>query len=69
VVDIDGHDIEALRRALAPDDNASRPRCVLARTVKGKGVSFMEGKVVWHYRPPSADDVAQARLELLGEGA
>ena len=34
------------------------------RTVKGKGVSFMEDVLEWHYRPPSADDVARALKEL-----
>lgn len=41
-----------------------RPRCVLAHTVKGKGVSFMEGQVLWHYRPPSEDELLQALTEL-----
>ncbi len=43
---------------------AGRPSCVMAHTVKGKGVSFMENKLLWHYRNPSAEDVERALAEL-----
>lgn len=62
VVEVDGHDHGELREALAPDPG--RPRCVLAHTTKGKGVSFMENQVLWHYRPPSEDELARALEEL-----
>lgn len=64
VVEVDGHDAAALEAALSPEEGREKPRCVIARTVKGKGVSFMEHQVLWHYRPPSADDLAQALQDL-----
>jgi len=64
-VEVDGHNIAELVRALeAPMQG--RPRAVVAHTVKGKGVSFMENDLEWHYRPPSADDLARAFAELGG---
>jgi len=41
-----------------------KPSCVIAHTVKGKGVSFMENKLLWHYRSPDADEMAKALAEL-----
>lgn len=67
VREVDGHDHAQLAEALEqvpfePD----RPSLVLAHTVKGKGVPFMEDDLLWHYRPPSDAQLAQA-LALLGE--
>ena len=42
-----------------------KPRCFIANTVKGKGVSFMEGKANWHHGVPNADQFAQAMKELV----
>jgi len=63
--EVDGHDMEALLAALqrAPD-GSGRPRVIIAHTVKGKGVSFMEDDNNWHYRIPTAGEVQQARQEL-----
>jgi len=63
VVELDGHDHAALYQVFTrpPGD---RPRCVVARTVKGKGVSFMEDGVEWHHKVPSAEQVAKALAEL-----
>lgn len=47
-IEVDGHSIPGLRAALSPA-TGSRPRCILASTVKGKGVSFMEGAAEWHH--------------------
>jgi transketolase len=47
-----------------PPDGSGRPRAVVAHTVKGKGVSFMEDDNNWHYRIPTADEVRKARAEL-----
>jgi transketolase len=41
-----------------------RPKCIIAHTIKGKGVSFMENELAWHYRSPSDEDVLRARAEL-----
>ena len=63
---MDGHDPDALAHAMrVPRDPApARPRCVLAHTVKGKGVSFMENRVLWHYRPPSPEELERALAEV-----
>lgn len=65
VSQVDGHDHDAVRAALsAPPDAAGKPRCVILDTVKGKGVSFMEHSVLWHYRAPRGDEFARALAEL-----
>ena len=62
---IDGHDYSAIAGALrdAPFEPGS-PSVVVAYTVKGKGVSFMEDRLEWHYRSPSPVQLAQALAEL-----
>jgi transketolase len=65
VQEIDGHDVKQIERILAavpcePD----KPTCIIAHTVKGKGVSFMENKLLWHYRAPDNDEMAKALAEL-----
>lgn len=66
-VEVDGHDLGQIERALARVPiRPGRPTCVVAHTVKGKGVRFMEDRLLWHYRSPSEDDVARALAELEG---
>jgi transketolase len=69
VIRIDGHDHEALTAALEAPADPARPTCVIADTVKGKGVSFMENEVLWHYRSPQGEELAEALAELDGEEA
>ncbi len=64
VVEIDGHDLGAVIAALEAPRQEGTPRAILAHTVKGKGVSFMENKVEWHARPVSAQELQQALAEL-----
>lgn len=64
VVDADGHDPVSLLDALDPSTRDGRPRCVIAHTIKGKGVSFMEDKAKWHHGVPSDDEYAIAMQEL-----
>jgi transketolase len=66
VVDVDGHNHEQLASALMAASTDAAPRCVLAHTTKGKGVSFMERSVLWHYRSPQGDELAAALTELAG---
>jgi transketolase len=47
-----------------PPPRADRPTVIVAHTVKGKGVSFMEGQLVWHYRNPDDDQLKRALAEL-----
>ena len=64
-VEVDGHSMSELTAAFArtPTDSG-RPLAVVAHTVKGKGVSFMEDDNNWHYRIPTTDEVKQAHREL-----
>ena len=65
VVEVDGHDHAALLDALgAPVGAREMPLCVIANTVKGKGVSFMEGHAKWHHGVPDAAQYEQAMKEL-----
>ena len=63
--EIDGHDVGALAEAMQRVPNGSgKPVALIAHTIKGKGVSFMEDDNNWHYRAPTADEVVKARKEL-----
>ncbi len=66
VVETDGHDHQSLLAALTtlPDEDG-RPTCVIAHTIKGKGVSFMEHSVLWHYRTAREKEFDDAERELL----
>ncbi len=67
VREVDGHDHAALSDALADRVwQPGQPQLLLAHTIKGKGVPFMEGKVEWHYRSPGPDDLAQALTAIWG---
>ncbi len=62
----DGHDHKSLIRSLASSDSKmEKPRVVICDTTKGKGVSFMENSVLWHYRAPN-DEERDAALKELG---
>ncbi|GIL00703.1 MAG: transketolase [Alphaproteobacteria bacterium] len=64
-MEIDGHDVGLLARLMAEVPNGSgKPVAIIAHTVKGKGVSFMEDDNNWHYRAPTAEEVAAAHKEL-----
>ena len=68
--EVDGHDIPALVEALgqAKADRGGKPHAFIARTVKGKGVSFMEGQAGWHGKAPNAEQLAQALADLGYDG-
>jgi transketolase len=64
-VEIDGHDIARLASLMQNVPNGSgKPVAIIANTVKGKGVSFMEDDNNWHYRAPTAEEVVKAHKEL-----
>jgi len=68
VQEVDGHDTATLIRTFrATPFETGRPNCVIAHTHKGRGVSFMEDRVEWHHRVPTAQELATA-LEELSEG-
>jgi transketolase len=65
VHELDGHDHAALEAAATgPPPLAGRPTAIVAHTVKGKGVSFMEGQLAWHYKNPDAAQLEAALAEL-----
>lgn len=67
VIECDGHDIAALDAAMdAAEAYVNGPSVILAKTVKGKGVSFMEGKAAWHGKAIDAESFATAMKELGG---
>ena len=63
VESVDGHDHNALRKAFS-NSSGDKPKVILAYTTKGKGVSFMENELLWHYRDPQGEDYARAVAEL-----
>ena len=65
VIEIDGHDHSKLRKTLKIENKEyQKPLFVIARTTKGKGVSFMENKVQWHYKNAQGEDLKNALEEL-----
>jgi transketolase N-terminal domain/subunit len=63
--ELNGHDVRALSEALAVlPTEPRRPTCIVANTVKGKGVSFMENELLWHYRAPDDSERPLALAEL-----
>lgn len=68
VDEVDGHDVDQLRRALnTAGDLHAPPRIVIANTTFGKGVSYMESRIEWHYLPLSDEHYARAIEDLEGE--
>ena len=67
VREVDGHDHASLGDTLgAVPFESDKPSCLIARTTKGKGVSFMEDSVLWHYRIPRGEEFEAALIELEG---
>jgi len=65
VAEVDGHDHDQLAGSLEFTAwDGGKPRCVIAHTTKGKGVSFMENSVLWHYRSPQGEEYEAALAEL-----
>ena len=67
VITIDGHDFDQIFAALdMAKDTVGKPTMIIAKTIKGKGVSFMENQASWHGSAPNAEQVEQALSELGG---
>jgi transketolase len=65
VREINGHDLGDMEMAFTSlPFQAGSPSCIIAHTVKGKGVSFMEDRLLWHYRAPDAEEYSRALAEL-----
>lgn len=66
-VEVDGHNLEELIKALSIDTiSEGKPKCIIAHTNKGQGISFMQDKVEWHHKVPTLEQYNQAILELQG---
>lgn len=68
VKEIDGHNLDDVKAAMGqiPFEDG-KPSCIIAHTIKGKGVSFMEGDLLWHYRSPQNEEYEAALAELGGQ--
>jgi len=67
VVEIDGHNFEEMEKALAKINSVkNKPGLIIAKTIKGKGVSFMENNNIYHYKAPSEEEYQKALKELNG---
>ena len=65
VREIDGHNLKQIESTLrSVPFQAGQPSCIVAHTIKGKGVSFMENQVAWHYKSPDDEQLRQALAEL-----
>ena len=62
VIDIDGHNHDELSKSI--NENTSKPKFIIANTIKGKGISFMENKVVWHYKSANEEELEKGLNEL-----
>ena len=63
---IDGHDLGAIETALTNAHNGGgKPQAIIAKTIKGKGVSFMENNIAWHGNAPKKEDADKAVKEIL----
>jgi transketolase len=63
-LECDGHDVGSIANALDTALNIDKPSVIIAHTIKGKGVSFMEGKSEWHGKPLNDEDYAVAKGEI-----
>ncbi len=64
-VEVDGHDIYQLQKAFSNfPSKTGKPMAIIAHTIKGKGVSFMEDDNNWHYRIPNEEEVKKSKMEL-----
>ncbi len=63
-LETDGHDIEQIFNAVQQAQNSDKPIVIIAKTVKGKGVSFMENQAGWHGKAPSDEELKKALEEL-----
>ncbi len=63
VIQIDGHNYEEIEKAFKLETD--KPKVIIAKTIKGKGVSYMENKFEWHYKSPNKEQLKQALEELI----
>lgn len=64
VVTIDGHDYKQLLQELSANESSDKPKMIIADTIKGKGISFVEGQASWHHDVPNDEEYEKGRQEL-----
>lgn len=64
VEEIDGHNVDEIYEALKKENPINKPKIIIANTIKGKGVSFMENVPIWHYRMPNQEELQIVMKEL-----
>lgn len=64
VEEVDGHDFKLLKDVFSRPNTSGKPRVVICKTIKGKGIDFMENDLEWHYRPVRGDDQKEALRRL-----
>lgn len=64
VLSVDGHNHDELKKAFRTTFTNGNPKLILANTIKGKGISFMENNILWHYRTPQGEEYEAAVKEL-----
>ena len=64
VLESNGHNYDEIENRIKSAIKSNKPTCLIAHTTKGKGVSFMENSVLWHYRTPTGDEYDTAIDEL-----
>ena len=64
VQEIDGHDFEQILKAIDNTEDSKKPNMIIAKTIKGKGVSFMENNASWHGKAPNDEEYKIAIEEL-----
>ncbi len=64
VIEINGHDFDSIREGFNKIEKNNKPTMIIAHTIKGKGVSFMENNVAWHGTPPNEEEFKKALEEL-----
>lgn len=67
VIEINGHEFDEIENAVNIAKNSNKPTAIIAHTIKGKGVSYMENQVGWHGKAPNDEQYLQAMKELGGQ--
>ena len=69
VKEIDGHNIKQIKKAILimKKSVSKKPKCIIANTIKGKGVKFMENKLLWHYKSPNELEYQKAKSEVISK--
>ena len=65
-METDGHDVNGMQEILKQDRNlqTDKPHMIIAHTIKGKGISFMENVPIWHYRMPNPEEMEIVKKDL-----